>query len=376
VPCDGLAFLLLFFLLDIKTAKTPIIDGLKAVDWVGSVTFVGGTIMFLLGLEYGGVTYPWASATVICLIIFGILTWVLFLFNEWKLAKYAITPIQIFHPLSNLASFGVCFLHGFAILPAFFFLPIYFQAVLGASPILSGVYLLPLVLSIAFGSVGVGILIRKTGRYLEPLRISLLIMTLGIGLLIDLPAKADWAKIIIFQIILGLGTGPNFLAPLIALQTLVARKDIATATATFTFVRQLATSISVVIGGVIFQNQMQRHGRELLAAGVSPQFVYQLTRGNAVSATLLVRDLPPAQRAAVRNAYTESLQKMWILFVCIGALGFLTSLGIEKRELKKEHETMETGLEAQERYRLEEVAKKQTEKQHNAGIDSNQKQEV
>jgi hypothetical protein len=361
VPCDGLAFLILIFFLDIKTVKTPILEGLKAVDWLGSLTFVGGTIMFLLGLEYGGVTYPWASATVICLIIFGVTTWILFFINEWKFAKYAITPIRIFHQRSNIASLAVCFLHGFVNLSVFFFLPIYFQAVLGATPILSGVYLLPLVISISFGSVGVGIFIRKTGRYIEPLRIGLLLMTLGIGLFINLPAKPDWARIILFQIVLGLGSGPNFMAPLIALQTGVAREDIATATATFSFTRQFSTAISVVIGGVLFQNQMQHHGTQLLHSGVSPQFVSLITGGNAVSATLLVRDLPPVQRTAVRNAYTESLQKTWILFVCVGMLGFLVSLLIERRELKKQHETVETGLEAQERYRLE-VARKQAEK--------------
>lgn len=47
--------------------------------------------------------------------------------------------------------------------------------------------------------------------------------------------------------------GPNFQAPLIAIQTTVKPSDIATATGTFGFIRQLSTSISVVLGGVIFQ---------------------------------------------------------------------------------------------------------------------------
>jgi hypothetical protein len=376
VPCDGLAFLILIFFLDIKTVKTPILQGLKAVDWLGSLTFVGGTIMLLLGLEYGGVTYPWASPTVICLIIFGVATWVLFFFNEWKLAKYAITPIRIFHPRSNIASLAVCFFHGFVNLSAFFFLPVYFQAVLGATPILSGVYLMPLVVSLSFTSVGMGVFIKKTGRYIEPLRICLLLMTLGIGLFINLSAKPDWARIILFQTVLGLGSGPNFMAPLIALQTGVSREDIATATATFSFVRQFSTAISVVIGGVLFQNQMQHYGTQLLRSGVSPHFVSLITGGNAVSATLLVRDLPPVQRTAVRNAYTESLQKTWILFACVGMLGFLVSLLVERRELKKQHETIETGLEAQERFRLKEVARKQAEKNQHIDLEKAEEEKV
>ena len=88
VPFDGLAFVIILFLLDIETPKTSLLAGLKAIDWLGSITIVGGTIMFLLGLEYGGVSYPWTSATVICLIVFGLFTIFLFFINEWKIATY------------------------------------------------------------------------------------------------------------------------------------------------------------------------------------------------------------------------------------------------------------------------------------------------
>ena len=200
-------------------------------------------------------------------------------------------------------------------------------------------------------------------------------MTFGVGLFIDLPAYANWARIIIFQILAGLGTGPNFLAPLIALQTLVAPEDIATATATFSFVRQLSTAISVVIGGVVFQNEMQKQYATLLSSGVSPQFVSLLTGGSAASSTTLVQDLPVAQQSAVRNAYTDSLQKMWILYVCVGIVGFFASMAIKRQELNKQHETIETGLEAQERYRVKEEMKRK-EKQQGVGAGSRGGQEV
>jgi hypothetical protein len=310
------------------------------------------------------------------LIVFGLVTGALFFLNEWKIAKYAIMPLRIFQHRSNLAVLAVCFFHGFVVLSGFFFLPIYFQAVVGATPILSGVYLLPFVLSLSFTSVGTGILVNKTGHYIEPIRVGFLLMTFGVGLFIDLPAQADWARIIIFQILAGLGTGPNFLAPLIALQTLVAPEDNATATATFSFVRQLSTAISVVIGGVVFQNQMQKQRARLLSSGVSPQFVSLLTGGSAASSTTLVRDLPATQKTAVRNAFTNSLQKMWILYVCVGMVGVFASMVIEKQELKKEHETIETGLEAQERYRMKEEVRKRGEKQRGVSAGSKGGQEV
>lgn len=320
--------------------------------------------MLLLGLEYGGVSYPWSAAVVICLIVFGVVAGGLFLLTEWKIAKYAIIPIRIFQNPSNLAALAVCFCHGFVFVSGFFFLPIYFQAVLGASPILSGAYLLPFVLSLSAASVITGVSVRKTGRYTEAIRISCLLTSLAFGLFMDLSTHASWSKIIIFQVLAGLGVGPNFLAPLIALQALVSPGSVASATATMMFMRQISTALSVVIGGVIFQNQMHKHYAMLLQSGLSPQLASRLTDGGAASLTTLVRGLPMVEQEAVKYAYTESLQKTWIIYVCIGMVGFIVSFAIQKEELNKQHEVIKTGLEAQERYRMQEIEKSK----HTRGI--------
>jgi EmrB/QacA subfamily drug resistance transporter len=221
LPFDGLAFFIILFALDLHTPKTPLWEGLKAVDWLGSLTMVGGTVMVLLGLEFGGVTYPWKSATVICLIVFGVVTIGLFFLVEHRLAPYPLMPLGLFSKRSNLAALGTCFFHAFVFISGSYFLPLYFQAVLGATPILSGVYLLPTALSLSFLSAFTGIFIRKTGQYLPGIWFGMVFMVAGFGTFIDLGVHSSWAKIIIFQIIAGIGVGPNFQSPLIALQSLV-----------------------------------------------------------------------------------------------------------------------------------------------------------
>jgi EmrB/QacA subfamily drug resistance transporter len=221
LPMDGIAFLIVLFVLDVHTPKTPLRQGLKAVDWLGALTIVGGTIMLLLGLEFGGVTFPWKSATVICLIVFGVVTIGLFFLIEYRLAPNPIMPLDVFSKRSNLAALGVCFFHAFVFISGSYFLPLYFQAVLGATPILSGVYLLPTALSLSFLSAFTGGFIRKTGQYLPPIYFGYIFMTAGFGTFIDLGPHSSWAKIIIYQIIAGMGVGPNFQSPLIALQSLV-----------------------------------------------------------------------------------------------------------------------------------------------------------
>ena len=357
LPLDGIAFIILFLYLDVETPRTPIIAGLKAIDWLGSLTIIGGTVMFLVGLEFGGVSFPWTSVTVICLIVFGLVTIGLFFVIETRIAEYPVMPTRLFSKRSNVAALLTCFCHGFTFVSGSFFLPLYFQAVLGATPLLSGVYVFPFVVTLSIVSAGVGIIIKKTGKYLPLIWSGMAFMALGFGLFINLPNGEDWARIIIFQIIAGIGVGPNFQAPLIALQSLVPPRDIATATATFGFTRNLATSISVVIGGVIFQNQMAKQSATLSMA-LGPQVAGELGGSSAGANTAIVAALPPGQREVATAAYTKSLQAMWIFYTCIAALGFLISLNISKQQLSNTHETIKTGLEAQQHAKQERLEEK------------------
>ncbi|KAG9837966.1 DNA repair protein RAD50, partial [Aureobasidium melanogenum] len=118
LPLDGAALIIIFFFLDLKTPRTPLWEGLKAIDWIGALLIIGGVLMFLFGLEYGGVTYPWDSATVLCLIIIGVFTMGLFVINEWKFATSPVMPLRIFQNRSNIAVLGVCAIHGMVFISA------------------------------------------------------------------------------------------------------------------------------------------------------------------------------------------------------------------------------------------------------------------
>jgi hypothetical protein len=133
---------------------------------------------------------------------------------------------------------------------------------------------------------------------------------------------------------------------LIALQTGVQPRDIATATATFGFVRQIFTSISVVIGQTVYQNQMNSKTAGLVAA-LGPKVADQLTGGGAGANTQLIDSLPREQKHVAQTAFAQSLHPMWIMYTCFAALGLVVSLFIKKRELSKKHTETKTGLDAQ-----------------------------
>lgn len=265
--------------------------------------------MLLLGLDFGGVTHPWDSATVICLIVFAAVLLGLFVVNEWKLVKYPVISLVLFKHRSGIAAFLVCFCHGYIFMGEAYYLPLYFQAVIGSSPIMSGVYILPFVLALTFSAALTGLFIQKTGVYVPAVLVGLAIMTLGVGLLINLEVTANWGKIMGFQIVAGIGIGLNFEGPLLALQAIVGAENTATATATIGFVRTLSSAISVVIGTVVFQNQMA--AKDLVSA-LGEQLASQIT-GGAMANVETIDALPPDQKLVARQAIYESLRTVWVM---------------------------------------------------------------
>ena len=105
--------IVLVLFLSLPKLKQPLIGGLKSVDWLGSLSVLGFTVTLLLGLQFGGVSFPWSSPKVICLIIFGLAMIAIFLFCEAKVADHPVMPLGLFKQRSNIAALLVCFFHGF-----------------------------------------------------------------------------------------------------------------------------------------------------------------------------------------------------------------------------------------------------------------------
>ncbi|KAE8349956.1 major facilitator superfamily domain-containing protein [Aspergillus coremiiformis] len=362
LPIGGVSFVILLLFLKIEAEKTPLIAGLRSIDWPGILLIMGGTLMFLFGLEYGGITYPWNSAIVICLIVFGVVTWAIAMVVEWKFAKYPVIPIRLFTNWHNVLVLLVCFCHSFVFIAGAYYLPLYFQTVLLANPILSGVYILPNVLSLSFTSACTGFIIKKTGRYRELIVGGLFFMTLGYGLLIDLKYYASWPRIVIYQLIAGVGSGPVFQAPLVALQANIHRADVAAGTSTFGFLRQTSAAMSIVLGTVVYQNVLRQQMPQITAA-IGPKNASTLASSFSGSQGNLIKALPEAQKTVVLKAYTFTLSRMWIFYTVIIGFGLLVSLLIRPVVLSKAHTFTKTGLAEQERARQEILAAQRRETQ-------------
>lgn len=287
-----------------------------------------------------------------CLIIFGVLVCGIFVGIEWKLARYPVLPLRVFTTLPIIALFVVDLTHGFLLYGTAYFVPFYFQVVLGATPIDSGVWSLPLAIPLALFTTGTGLYMRKTGKYLYMIIAGMAISTLGTGLLIDFGAETNWPKIIIYQLIIAVGLGPNFQAPTIALQARFPPADAGVAVSAASAIRALSAAFSIVLGGVILENRLSAQSGSLIASGVSPAMAEAIAKNGAAGSMELVAQLTPAQQNIFRLAIKDSLADMWIFFVVLSGIGLIASFLIGSEELSDEHVEHKTGLGVEEANRL------------------------
>jgi hypothetical protein len=101
------------FYLDVHNPRTPLLRGLKAIDWLGSTMLLAVTLMTLLGLNYGGESSDWTSTRTLVLICVGVAASAVFFFIEAKVAKYPVMPLDVFRNRSNAATIAVGGLHAF-----------------------------------------------------------------------------------------------------------------------------------------------------------------------------------------------------------------------------------------------------------------------
>ncbi|KAH8804440.1 MFS transporter [Xylogone sp. PMI_703] len=349
LPICGAAFCLLLFFLDVHNPKTRFSEGVKAIDWFGSVSIVGLMVMILLGLNFGGATYPWGSPKVICLIVGGALVAIVFLFSESRFARHPIMPLGMFRNKSNAACLFIGFVQHFVLQAAEYYLPLYFQSAKEASPFRSGALLLPLMVTESLMSVAAGIYIHHNGRYVELIWAGVILLTLGSGLYINLNATTSVGSTIAFEVVVGLGAGLLFDPPLIALQAHVSQGDTATSTATLGFICNVGVALSIVIGDVIFQNGMQLQRSTLQDQGLPADLVKDLSGPDAaINIDLIGTISNQTQRLAVRQAFAWSLRNFWIMCACMAGCCLLVSGLVTKKELSREHTETQTGLREKE----------------------------
>lgn len=104
----------------------------------GNAVFIAAIISVLIAVTWGGTIYSWGKYNIIVPLILGFIGLGLFLLVEWTWIKEPSLPRAIVSNRTSAIALILTLLHTICTYWAFYFLPIYFQAVRGYSPMKSG----------------------------------------------------------------------------------------------------------------------------------------------------------------------------------------------------------------------------------------------
>jgi len=175
-----MAMIFLFLRVQHNRTQTAL-QKLRRIDYIGNLILIGSTVAILYALTYGGTKYPWAAAEILSPLILGLFGLPLFLWYE-TIASNPVMPPTLFRNRTSATIFIATFLNSALMYWIVFFLPVYFQAVQGASAARAGVLLLPAVLFGIPGGIAAVLLLTRFGRY-KPIHLAgFALSILGVGL--------------------------------------------------------------------------------------------------------------------------------------------------------------------------------------------------
>ncbi|KAF2425518.1 efflux pump [Tothia fuscella] len=275
-----------------KSSSTAL---MKKLDLAGFLIFAPSSVMFLMALQWGGTQYPWNSATIIGLFSGSGVSFIVFVLWEYRVGDDAMVPLSIIRQqVVWSACLFIAFFFG-AIVAFSYYMPIYFQVVRGVSPTLSGVYLLPSILSQMVLAVVSGLLVSKMHHYFPWAVASAVFTSIGCGLLSTLSPNTSSGKWIGYQILLGIGRGCGFQMPIIAIQNTLSPQQNPIGMALVGFSQTLGGSIFLSLAQTIFSRSLI-DGLAQYAPGVDANQVIK-AGGSGLRQTLPVADLPGALKA-------------------------------------------------------------------------------
>ena len=346
LPLSAVSLVLLFFFLKVSHPRGDnVYKQLARVDFIGNSILVASVVSILLALTWAGSVYPWSSWRVILPLVLGFAGLALFYIHQTsRFCVEPSIPLRLFPTPTALCSLALGFVQSILVYWAGYFLPVYFQAVLGTSATKSGLYVLPITAAIAPFGILTGILISRTGKYRAFHFLGFGLLSLGVGafsLLDENSSAAKWAG---FQVIFGAGSGMIFSSTLPPIQASLDEADMATATATWAFMRSFGSVWGIAIPTAIFNDKVQ----SLIWRISDADLRTKLSNGDAyeMASAGLVDSLRPSPKllAEVIGVYVESLRFGWLLAIPFGVVGFLLAFPIRQLELSTQL-TTEFGLE-------------------------------
>jgi EmrB/QacA subfamily drug resistance transporter len=296
-------------------------------DPVGTVLFMPAVICLLLALQWGGTTYAWNSGRIIALfVIFAVLI-LGFLFVQYRQQDRATVPPRVFLKRTVWSSAAFSFCVGAAFLSMIYFLPIWFQAVKGASAVGSGLMNLPMLIAVVLCSVTAGIVVTLVGYYTPFMLVGTVLMSVGFGLITTFTPDTSSAMWIGYQVIAGAGVGMAMQQPMMAVQTVLDIRDVPVGTSAIVFLQTLGGALFVSVAESVFTNKLTDYVTEYVP-GLNPEIVF------ATGATSIQSTIPANLLPGVTLAYNNALTHTFFVAAGLASASIIGAVFVEWKSVK------------------------------------------
>ncbi|MEV4258511.1 MFS transporter, partial [Spirillospora sp. NPDC049652] len=312
-----------------KVLKLPKIKRDTRIDIFGAFTITGAATVVMLILTMGGKEFGWNSQWTYLLAALAFVLLIGAVFAE-RAAREPILPPRLFRNptfvLCSIASLAV----GVAMFGAMIYLPQYLQIVKGMSPTKSGLMTLPMVAAMFVTSTGSGQIVTRLGRYKWFPVVGLALVASSMYLLSQL--HVDSSKVVIGAdiAVLGAGLGLTLQIMILAAQNAAAITDLAATTSGVSFFRNLGGAIGTAAFGAILNNRLTHH----LTEGLAAAHVRPPAGGGALGTPEAVQHLPQPFKGIVLEAFTQSLQTVFLVGVPVALVGFVVVLFLKELPLR------------------------------------------
>lgn len=250
----------------IATRLPRLHSGLRSpIDYAGAVTLLLAVVPLLLALTLDRSQHAWGSPLIVGLLATSVVGHVLFLAAERR-APAPILPLHLFRNRTFALTSLIGVTVGATLFAAIFFLSLYLVNVLGVSATAAGTTLIPLTLSLVFGSIVSSQIVQRTGRYKLIVVAGMVVIVAALWWLTTLRIDTSLGMVRLRMVALGLGLGPALPMLNLAMQNAVPREDVGAATAS----RQFFQQIGQVVGSAVFGAVLTATLTATLTANLAP----------------------------------------------------------------------------------------------------------
>ncbi len=325
------------------------------IDWWGAVTLVVGLVPVLVVAEQGQ-QWGWGSlSSIICYAIGGIGV-IAFIVTEKLMGDNALIPLRLFsnRVFSTLILAGVVV--GAAMFGAITLIPQYLQIVRGASPTVSGLEMLPLIIGLMGASVVSGQITSRTGRYKIFPVIGSAFIVAGSLLFTTIGADTPIWRPMLFMLVLGAGVGLCMQTLTLAAQNAVDFRDMGVSTASATFFRQIGGTLGVAVflsilfnavGGKIASAVTSAlRGGPFAQALADPTVTHNpvnapvlgILKGSGTGSLLqdssFLQRIDPRLAAPFLKGFADSIDLVFWVVAAVGVVAFLVTVLIKEIPLR------------------------------------------